>query len=117
MEDNDSSSEDVPDDSASSGSSKKEKPSANFTKSTKFQMVCHDYILSKCPHQDSKSCKFNHPKVEVLHHILQSALLSSDTKTAQEIERKIDEIKGKIYPISNFFLGGILNCKFYVNCY
>ena len=96
MEDNDGSNEDVHDDS---GSSKKEKtltkPSPKFSKSTKV-MICHDYILSKCPHQDSKSCKFNHPKVEVLHHILQSALLNSDTKTAQEIERKIDEIKGKI---------------------
>ena len=96
MEDNDGNNEDVHDDS---GSSKKEKtltkPSPKFSKSTKV-MICHDYILSKCPHQDSKSCKFNHPKVEVLHHILQSALLNSDTKTAQEIERKIDEIKGEI---------------------
>ena len=96
MEDNDGSNEDGHDDS---GSSRKEKtltkPSPKFTNSTKV-MICHAYILSKCPHQDSKSCKFNHPKVEVLHHILQSALLNNDTKTAQEIERKIDEIKGKI---------------------
>ena len=96
MEDNDGSNEDVHDDSSSSKKEKTlTKPSSKFIKSTKV-MICHHYILSKCPHEDSKSCKYNHPKVEVLQQILQSALLASDTKTAQEIERKIDEIKGKI---------------------
>ena len=59
-------------------------------------MICHDYILSKCPHEDGKKCKYNHPKIEVLQCILKSAMLNSDIKTATEIQRKIDEIKGKI---------------------
>ena len=97
MEDSDdNSTEDGHDDS---GISKKQKPSmkpsANFTKSTKFQMVCHDYILSKCPHEDL-SCKYTHPNIEVLQRILQSAMLNKDVKTATEIQRKIDEIKGKV---------------------
>ena len=56
-------------------------------------MVCHNYIRSLCP---DTSCKYNHPKVEILHHILQGALLCSDTNTAQEIQRKIDEITGNM---------------------
>ena len=95
MEDNDgSSTEDIHGDS---GSSKKEKPptkpSENFAKS-KQVMVCHAYILSQCPHEDSQRCKYTHPEVEVLQKILQSATLNNDTKTAEEIQRKIDEIKG-----------------------
>ena len=115
MEDNDgSSSEDVHDDS---GSSKKEKPltkpSENFTKSKKV-MVCHAYILSKCPHEDSESCKYTHPNIEVLQHILQSAMLNNDIKTATEIQRKINEITGKIVigvllKIQSFF--GTLHCR------
>ena len=98
MEDSDdNSTEDGHDDS---GISKKQKPSmkpsANFTKSTKFEMVCHDYILSKCPHDDTKSCKYTHPNIELLQHILQSAKRNKDFKTATEVQKKIDEITGKI---------------------
>ena len=70
------------------------KPSSNFSKSSKV-MICHDYIRNICPHQDSKSCKYNHPRVEVLKKILQNAMLNSDVKTATEIQKKIDKITGK----------------------
>ena len=91
MEENDDSS------SEDSGSSTKQKPSMkpSAKKSTKFQMVCHDYILSKCPHEDL-SCKYTHPNIEVLQRILQSATLNNDVKTATEVQKKIDEITGKI---------------------
>ena len=105
MEDSDdNSTEDGHDDS---GISKKQKPSmkpsANFTKSTKFQMVCHDYILSKCPHEGSASCKYTHPNIELLQHILKNAMLNNDIKTVTEIQRKIDEMKGKICNLSMVF--------------
>ena len=78
-----------------SGSGKETKFISNFKRSTKIK-ICHDYIRNLCPHKSSRSCKYKHPRIKVLQDMLQSALLNSDTKTAQEIQRKIDEMKSAL---------------------